>query len=119
MDAPSEAGTYSVVVTIEEDNYEGEQTASFTINGIATGVEDFAVEYKVYPNPAKNWLKIENPGYEELTIRMYNLDGQLLLSDNLTSIHNNLDISDLNNGMYLLSLNTKQYSTTTRILINR
>ncbi|MEQ6120772.1 cadherin domain-containing protein [Reichenbachiella sp. MALMAid0571] len=119
VDAPSEAGTYSVVVTIDEDNYEGERTASFTINGIATGLEDFALEYKVYPNPAKNWLKIENPGYEELTIRMYNLDGQLLLSDNLTLIHNNLDISSLNNGMYLLSLSTKQYSTTTRILINR
>jgi len=119
VDAPSEAGTYNVVVTIDEDNYAGEQTASFTINGIATGVEDLALEYKVYPNPAKNWLKIENSGFEELTIRMYNLDGQLVLSENLTSIHTNLDISDLNNGMYLLSLNTKQYSTTTRILINR
>ncbi len=118
-EAPTEAGTYAVVVSIEDTNYKGEQTANFTINGIATGIEDLAWEYSLYPNPAQNWVKIETPENEALQVAVYDLNGQLVLTKDFKTHNNNLDISGLKNGFYLISLQTKQYSTTTRLLIKR
>lgn len=56
---------------------------------------------KVYPNPAKNIINITSANHQmDLSLRVFNQAGQLVLI--YTSIKNTIDLSSLQNGMYIL-----------------
>jgi murein DD-endopeptidase MepM/ murein hydrolase activator NlpD len=50
----------------------------------------------VYPNPVKNWLKVENPEYP---IQLMTIYGQLLYNTFTESL---IDVSNLTDGMYII-----------------
>jgi hypothetical protein len=54
----------------------------------------------VYPNPAKDFLTIETP--ELLVMKMYNIQGALVLSQTITEPKARLDINHLASGKYTL-----------------
>jgi len=54
----------------------------------------------VYPNPAKDFLTIETP--ELLVMKMYNIQGALVLSQTITEPKARLDINHLASGNYTL-----------------
>jgi hypothetical protein len=54
----------------------------------------------VYPNPAKDFLTIETP--ELLVMKMYNIQGALVLSQTITEPKARLDINHLASGQYTL-----------------
>ena len=54
-------------------------------------------ELKIYPNPAKNKIKIEHSS-ELKEVKIYSLQGQLVLVSN----NDDLDISNLKNGIYIV-----------------
>ena len=63
----------------------------------------------VFPNPAKNELVIlvENNQESALNVKLYNLLGQLVLSQKIEVIRGQpiqLNVSDVGNGLYLLRL---------------
>jgi hypothetical protein len=70
----------------------------------STGIEEFdLVDVNIYPNPVSNLLsfKIENVNSIESTYQIYNSVGQLIQSG-ITNA-NQIDISKLPNGHYMLS----------------
>ena len=70
-----------------------------------------------YPNPVKgNKLKINT--IESLQVEIFNILGKRLLSDRADSDKQNIDISSLKKGIYLIKLST-QYETQTRKLIRQ
>jgi N-acetylneuraminic acid mutarotase len=70
-----------------------------SINGDMNSQE----EISIYPNPASNEINITmtKKVSNMAIINIYNLSGQLLMSNNYASV---LDISTLNNGMYLIEI---------------
>ncbi len=59
----------------------------------------------VYPNPAKNEITVENASQvQKGDVTIYNLQGQLVIEQQLTEIKMNLNISLLEKGIYLLQL---------------
>jgi hypothetical protein len=64
----------------------------------------------IYPNPANTivYLDTKNSSFEE--VRIYNLNGKLLLSQKFS---NQIEVSDLNRGMYLIMLRGKNESIQT------
>jgi len=63
----------------------------------------------VYPNPAKNYLKINFKENEQGKIYIYNLYGDVLLTSDIESGQMILNTSALNSGIYLLVI--RGYST--------
>lgn len=63
-----------------------------------------AFNISVYPNPATEFLNIENPMQKKLTIQLYNAIGQLVY-ETVTNGDVKLDVSNYANGIYNLQIN--------------
>lgn len=82
--------------------------------GKPSGIENKVTDMvKIYPNPAKNSINI-NGDYNHLEI--YNTVGKLVLS---SSQNNNIDITTLSNGVYIIKVSGNNGTQTERIIINR
>lgn len=77
----------------------------FNFNGVITSLEKTKAQelFQVSPNPVSQTLTIEN--YSNKEVRVINLLGQLLLE---TTIAETLDVSSLQQGVYLLQLENGQ-----------
>jgi len=67
-------------------------------------IEETVLNYKVYPNPVINNLNIEVQG--NVHIQIYSLKGSLLFEHLITNSYN-LDLSQYDSGIYILSLTNK------------
>jgi hypothetical protein len=98
------AGTYPVTVT---DSHGCQQSASVTVNGIATGLNAVTqnIQFKVYPNPAQTeaWVFL-NTAEDGAIINVRNILGQLLFSTPVTLTQTRLDLSNYANGVYMVEV---------------
>jgi hypothetical protein len=63
---------------------------------------------KLYPNPAKNELFVEdNRPDSDGMISVFNLEGQLIVSEKLINSGIKIEISDLSSGIYLLKISNR------------
>ena len=78
------------------------------------GVEEGVVEqvFSIYPNPAQEIVNVDLSGYDsgEYIIGIYDMKGKLLKNTVSVATQIFVDISDLSNGQYLVSvLNSGQF----------
>jgi len=113
------AGNYEVMVT--------------DVNGcVSTFMVDVTTEINnpellskvlVYPNPTTEMLfvKMDIPVTSGNQVQFYSLDGKLLLEKNLNNSEQSveLNLSDFNNGIYLMQLTVDQGVVTKRITIQK
>jgi len=105
-----EAAVYTASLTIEAGNC----TSSFyyeidLINGQvvvspgpATGINESGnVELSLYPNPVKDVLYINTNSNAEMSVRITNLAGQVLITTNQKTV----DVSGLAEGIYFANIN--------------
>ena len=84
------------------------------------GVNDnaFNNDISVYPNPANTFFEIKNNGNQELTFaKIFDLNGRLIRTIDLTQSSSNINVSNLANGLYFLEINSLNASTTERLII--
>ena len=67
-------------------------------------INESILTFKIYPNPVRNDLIIEAQG--KVHIAVYSLGGALLLEHEMTD-QKRLDLSQLNSGIYILSLSNE------------
>ena len=73
---------------------------------LTTGVQETpSLDLKIYPNPADGFFQIESP--ENGTLRIYNLQGQQMLEEQINSDGVQRFSPDFNPGIYLLELRMK------------
>jgi endoglucanase len=74
----------------------------------------------VYPNPASRYLNIEfTSAGNQATIQLVSMDGKILINHVCQgSVKEQIDISDMTKGMYLLKLNFNSNVYTKKIIIN-
>ncbi len=77
------------------------------------GLNKFAnnLQVKVYPNPATNVVHIETKGITEITLC------DLLGNKILTTNENEIDVSNINNGVYFIEVKTKGSISIQKIII--
>lgn len=86
-----------------------EKTGTASVNDI------FSSKISVYPNPAKNFIKISSD--ENITgVEMYNLIGKRVLSTSSLS-NDRLDTSKLSQGVYILKVTSNDLVGTRKIII--
>ncbi len=69
---------------------------------------------EVFPNPSTGFIYVRGINHQQAsTVKMYNLVGQLVLSQTLAPLEDVVDVRSLNKGMYVLHIeqNNKQYTT--------
>ena len=73
--------------------------------------------FKIYPNPAKDIISIET-NFSSYTLKVTDILGNTLLSKSNLSFNNNIDVSTLKNGTYLVELISPGDRRINKIIIN-
>ena len=89
--------------------------AKISLGTIASAIKSVSLvrEYLVYPNPAKDFISIENR-ITPAIINIYDINGQKVFEDAKSSTK--LDISRLPAGIYLIRITTKNKILTTKLV---
>ena len=95
---------------------------NLSFSGTVAGIDQSSLNnMQVYPNPAKNQITIECS--DELdqngTITIVNLIGKTVHSEPFVSNKQTLNIENLNNGIYFVTIQTKEGTTTQKVVVNR
>jgi hypothetical protein len=87
-------------------------------------------EFLVYPNPATNQLRIKNSGFRIESIELFSILGEKVFSEHLPSqpvgqgtpdsqLQTTFSVSHLPNGIYFLSVKSKEKIWSQKIIISR
>ena len=76
-------------------------------------------DFKIFPNPANNILNIVSSENQNLNVNIYNLLGKNVYSENSITPISKINISDLPNGMYIISVVSENSQISKRIVISR
>ena len=68
----------------------------------------------VYPNPATDYLNIKMDAAENASYSVFNTEGCLMQTDALTS--NSISIEDLDKGVYIINIESKNNVYTQRFV---
>ncbi|MEQ8624510.1 MAG: lamin tail domain-containing protein [Vicingaceae bacterium] len=95
-----ENGTYAVEV-----NFDGCVDTSFCIEIVNVGIEEYSTaKFSFSPNPANDYLnfKFENSPLNAQVLQIMDITGSMVKEFEISSKNQQLDISDLNNGIYII-----------------
>ena len=84
---------------------------------LTAGIDELKVEFALSPNPAKDVLNISTDE-PSISCSVFNLNGQLLLQQTLNNSEV-LSVATLNNGMYLLQVQSGNRKTIQKFIINK
>ena len=82
---------------------------------LGTGVDEYSTSFNIYPNPANDVLFIENGNnIEKVTI--YNMTGVMIYSEECTSNKVQVDVADLESGVYIVKIKTEDNEVINRFV---
>lgn len=105
--------TFGSSISSYLDDVEANVGSRFVVDDVelkAKGVsinEVAKVASKVYPNPVSDVLNIEVSNGEATSISIFGLDGKLVKTELLSGVKNSINVENLNSGMYLYTITTK------------
>jgi len=81
--------------------------------------QDYDKKILLFPNPAKDFINIQNYTEDFKCIKIFSINGELLYSKNFNSIFAEINVSNFAPGVYFLNWTTENDSFTEKIIINR
>ena len=112
------SGSWNVYPFFESGNIVISGSTGFTlaIDETLLGTTDIEnTNFSIYPNPAFNHITINSKNEPITSVEIYNVLGQRVMNINISnSISENIDISQLNAGMYLVKINN---NSTQRLIV--
>jgi hypothetical protein len=102
QDAPSNTPTLNI-----DEVRIGLTWASVTPKSISTGTQEIFSEKTrptIYPNPVKDMMRVDIKSSDINVIEIYNLTGNRIISKKINPGITNVDVSNLSQGVYLVSL---------------
>jgi hypothetical protein len=106
------SGTYAAIVT-NGNCADTSQCFTAVVNGIQA-VSDNQV--RIYPNPTGNTLHIVLSENTAHTVSLYDLNGALLFAFHYEGSSEQLDLSNLSNGVYFIVMNANGWSVRQRVV---
>lgn len=70
----------------------------------AAGVDELNLTSSIYPNPATNEVNFTLNGVQMSNIKVFGLDGKLVLDNEVNATAGQINVSSLNNGMYICEI---------------
>ncbi len=115
-------GIYTYRVKVQKDNcpaaYSNEREI-YVKDALSLTDIDFNIQMKLYPNPSKGIIKINSSYNLPVQLRIINNLGQVVKFEITTIQDKELDLTNLENGTYLLSIINQGKQTTKTIIINK
>lgn len=113
-------GTYHVTVYVENAAGTSFYTQEIVVAGCA-GIPSLTSNYRIYPNPASSQLTVEfdvQTSYENVEI--FDAMGRSVVRERLNhSGKNNIDLTNVPNGLYIVRLYGKSHQATEALWIRR
>ncbi|WP_230491622.1 T9SS-dependent choice-of-anchor J family protein [Porphyromonas gingivalis] len=108
------------VTAVYNDNIES-QSVCDKLNYSITSLDNIQSDtsLKIYPNPASHVLRIEGLSRSKSTIELYNALGICVLREKTHSEKTEIDVSRLNDGVYLIKVTGGNKTTTEKVEIKR
>mgnify|MGYP005839047619 CR=1 FL=1 len=98
------AGDFDVTLTVTNTTGSHTLTMEEYIH-VGVGINNQAIQnISVMPNPSNGIFKLVNPSQEEISIRIYSILGTQILEQNTITNEEMIDLSDQQNGIYLLQV---------------
>ncbi len=108
-------GTIEFYVRTVKDELESEPSEVYTIVIEDDAIEEFASSFNIYPNPANDKLFIEaETNVEEVSV--YTLTGVMVYNEQCSMNNVQLNVSDLNSGVYFVKVRTYNGETVKRFI---
>ena len=112
--------TNKVLELLESDYNSGWEISGRTRHSYSDnplGTDEFNYfDLSIYPNPAKDIISIKLNDYGNATASFFDIRGRLILNQNLDSEVSAINLSNLNNGVYILKINAENKTITKRII---
>jgi len=86
--------------------------------GIAENTAD-NIDLMVYPNPASTYVTVATTKLQNALITITNVVGEVVYKTTVTSLHQTINTEQLPNGIYFISLQSKNKMLTQKIIINK
>jgi hypothetical protein len=111
------AGTYSTCLKVTSASGCIDSTCK-SITVIPNALENInrAENLKLYPNPAKDYVVIENLK-DRATVKIYNAIGQTVKEEIVSSSANKINVKELQAGLYFVAVKSNTASKTIRLVI--
>ena len=104
--------------------YEDEMTSVpvVELDGAGIGVVETTTSentFNIYPNPAKDFVKVSIADGQHTTVKIYNTLGMLVETRLATSATNEIEInvSEYNPGIYFINISNEEYNVTKKIVV--
>ena len=110
VDAPEGPHLYGVTAIVGECESEIVEK-ELTI----TGIPEQEVAFRIFPNPAEDYLKIEGNDMRE--ILLYNILGQVIENVTVNDNHCRIETSKLNSGIYFIKIYSADNQVYTRKIV--
>ena len=102
---------------IGKGTYDRRFTIQFKSNEILGDDDAGLANISVYPNPTSNILNIQSPEAKVNTVEIFDVSGRVLRNINLSSTtHYQIDLSNLQNAIYFVKINTEIGAVTKQIV---
>jgi hypothetical protein len=116
---------YKIEQTWYNSNFEGSLLIRPMFGpNMVVGTDDFTMQKNdrigIYPNPARTYFKIDNHTIrsdEKAQLSMYNMYGSLVKQQN--GVSQNIDISHITTGMYIIKITSNGKVYNEKLLISR
>ena len=99
-------------LTLSQHNNRGGALSTLGTTAIAT-----LPEFNIYPNPTRKELNVEFPSsLQKASVAVYSVLGSLVLQVELDQFNSKINTSEWNTGVYIMNINTPNFSQTKRII---
>lgn len=76
------------------------------------------VHIKIYPNPAKEYVRFDFPGFDKAQVKLIDILGRVMINTKLGA-DRQLSIATLSSGTYIIVITTSQYVYTSKLIVKR
>ena len=104
---------------------ENASSATYTVNVVVTGIEELRekLSINIYPNPNNGnfILSIENAGNKAISLSIFDISGRNVFNEkfvNRSVLNENINVSSLESGIYLVKISDGNKDFYKRVLIN-
>ncbi len=113
----SQAGNYTI--TVSGNNGCSVESSITVIEGVGIGKIEDSNHLVVYPNPSSSsfYVKLNDAAAGTSRIEIYNIEGQLIISTNVTQATTHFDTAQLQKGIYFVNVKSEVMQTVKQIVI--